>query len=197
MLVLPASSPTPQIRVLRGDVRGISLTCIDTPGLHAASDAALANRGLLRSVARAYKKHKPDFVIYVDRWAAHAYIGCSCSMLPAGQLARLCMGTRLAKPSVLHPTTIPLRLDAARPSFGELSVLTQLGETLGKGVWRNLMVVLTHANAARDKLGAEYSQVRGLLGCTPAFAVHPCSRPCESALPLKQLPWIRCCDLSC
>lgn len=69
---LERSPPTPrtrchQVRVLRGDVRGISLTCIDTPGLHASSDAALANKGLLRSIARAYKKHKPDFVLYVDR----------------------------------------------------------------------------------------------------------------------------------
>jgi len=57
-------------------------------------------------------------------------------------------------------TPNPTRLDAAKPSFGELSVLTQLGEVLGKGVWRSLMVVLTHANAARDKLGGEYGQVR-------------------------------------
>jgi len=56
-----------QIRVVKGEVRGIAVTAIDTPGLHAASDSALANRGTLRAVARAYKKHKPDFVIYVDR----------------------------------------------------------------------------------------------------------------------------------
>ena len=59
-------------------------------------------------------------------------------------------------------------LDAARPSFGELPVLSQLGEALGKGVWRSLMVVLTHANAARDKLASEYGatmrQRRNILG---------------------------------
>ncbi|KAI8472281.1 MAG: hypothetical protein J3K34DRAFT_519900 [Monoraphidium minutum] len=117
---------TKSVRVLRGDVRGIGLTIIDTPGLHASSDAALANRGALRAAARAYKRHKPDFVIYVDR------------------------------------------LDAARPSFGELSTLTQLGEVLGKGVWRSLMVVLTHANAAREQMGGEYGQTmkqrRNILG---------------------------------
>jgi hypothetical protein len=53
--------------VVKGDVRGIGLTIIDTPGLHASSDMALSNRGILRSIGRAYKKHKPDFVIYVDR----------------------------------------------------------------------------------------------------------------------------------
>jgi hypothetical protein len=62
-------------------------------------------------------------------------------------------------PSSPPPAAAARRLDAAKPSFGELSVLTQLGEALGKGVWRSLMVVLTHANAARDKLGGEYSQV--------------------------------------
>ncbi|KIY94001.1 Translocase of chloroplast 90 [Monoraphidium neglectum] len=117
---------TKKIRVVKGDVRGIGLTIIDTPGLHASSDMALSNRGILRSIGRAYKKHKPDFVIYVDR------------------------------------------LDAAKASFGELSTLTQLGEVLGKGVWRNLMVVLTHANAAREQMGAEYAQTmkqrRNILG---------------------------------
>jgi hypothetical protein len=43
------------------------LTVIDTPGLHASADAALSNRGTLRAAARAYKRHKPDFVLYVDR----------------------------------------------------------------------------------------------------------------------------------
>lgn len=58
------------MRTLRGEADGIGLTIIDTPGLHASSDAALANRGALRAAARAYKRQKPDFVIYVDRWGA-------------------------------------------------------------------------------------------------------------------------------
>jgi hypothetical protein len=71
----PAPPLPPKVRVLRGDVRGIGLTCIDTPGLHASSDSALANRGVLRAVARAYKKHKPDFVLYVDRWGRRGALG--------------------------------------------------------------------------------------------------------------------------
>jgi heme exporter protein D len=46
--------------------------------------------------------------------------------------------------------------------------LGQLGDALGKGVWRSLMVVLTHANAAREQLGPEYAQTmrqrRNILG---------------------------------
>jgi hypothetical protein len=65
-----------------------------------------------------------------------------------------------APPLPTRPARPRPRLDAAKASFGELSTLTQLGEVLGKGVWRNLMVVLTHANAAREQMGAEYAQVR-------------------------------------
>jgi hypothetical protein len=88
---LPPPPPPPrQVRVLRGEVRGIALTCIDTPGLHASSDAALANRAALRAAARAYKKHKPDFVLYVDRWGGggdwggHLRHGCFLMLHPGG-----------------------------------------------------------------------------------------------------------------
>jgi hypothetical protein len=30
---------------------------------------------------------------------------------------------------------------------------------LGKGIWKETMVVLTHANAAKEKLGRDYTQV--------------------------------------
>lgn len=63
----PFREATRGVRVLRGSASGVELAVIDTPGLHAASDSALSNRGTLRSIARAYKRHKPDFVLYVDR----------------------------------------------------------------------------------------------------------------------------------
>lgn len=87
------------------------------------------------------------------------------------------------------------RLDAARPSFGELPVLSQLGEALGKGVWRSLMVVLTHANAAREKLGGEYGQVgacfgvgRGWVGGEGGWGGGLCERRLRVTRPLRSSP---------
>jgi hypothetical protein len=50
-------------------------------------------------------------------------------------------------------------MDAARPSFGDLPVLSSLTETLGRGMWKETMVVLTHANAAREAQGRDYFQL--------------------------------------
>jgi hypothetical protein len=38
------------------------------------------------------------------------------------------------------------RLDAARPGFGEMSLLSNITATLGQKVWKQTLVVLTHAN---------------------------------------------------
>jgi hypothetical protein len=46
----------------------MAVTAIDTPGLHASADAQSANRSLLKGIKAAWKKHKPNFLIYVDRW---------------------------------------------------------------------------------------------------------------------------------
>jgi hypothetical protein len=53
---------------------GVSVTAIDTPGLHASSDAQSANRSILKGIKRAYKARKPHFVLYVDRWVGS--VGC-------------------------------------------------------------------------------------------------------------------------
>jgi hypothetical protein len=45
----------------------MAVTAIDTPGLHASADAQSANRSLLKGIKAAWKKHKPNFLIYVDR----------------------------------------------------------------------------------------------------------------------------------
>ncbi len=49
-------------------MRGVDMTFIDTPGLHASNDQQLTNLALLRRIKGAYKRHKPNFVFYVDRW---------------------------------------------------------------------------------------------------------------------------------
>ncbi|GIL74794.1 hypothetical protein Vretifemale_4702 [Volvox reticuliferus] len=48
------------------------------------------------------------------------------------------------------------RLDATRPGLGELGLLSLITESLGTGVWKNTMAVLTHAHAARAAFGAQY-----------------------------------------
>jgi hypothetical protein len=54
-------------RLLLMRLAGMAVTAIDTPGLHASADAQSANRSLLKSIKAAWKKHKPNFLIYVDR----------------------------------------------------------------------------------------------------------------------------------
>ncbi|KAG1671540.1 hypothetical protein FOA52_011262 [Chlamydomonas sp. UWO 241] len=48
------------------------------------------------------------------------------------------------------------RLDATRPSLGELTLLGLMNESLGPKVWRETMIVLTHAHACRTAMGAGY-----------------------------------------
>eukprot|EP00775_Hariotina_reticulata_P001040 gene1040-1378_t len=108
---------TRRIRVVKGNVAGVNITAIDTPGLHASRDAQMDNKSILKGIKAAYKRRKAHFVLYVDR------------------------------------------LDAARPNFGEMSLLQSITATLGQKIWKQTMVVLTHANAAREKLGDEYVTV--------------------------------------
>lgn len=51
-----------------GRVCGVDLTLIDTPGLLPAGPEHRANAAAVRAVAAAYRGHKPDLVVYVDRF---------------------------------------------------------------------------------------------------------------------------------
>jgi hypothetical protein len=53
-------------------VQGVTLTLIDTPGLHPAGPEHRPNAAALRAVAAAHRSHRPDLVVYVDRWAGAA-----------------------------------------------------------------------------------------------------------------------------
>eukprot|EP00891_Asterochloris_glomerata_P006308 jgi/Astpho2/6308/fgenesh1_pg.00090_%23_4_t len=55
------------IRMYRGDFEGIPLRLIDTPGLEVSQAEMGSNLEKLGKIKRAYKKHKPDIVMYVDR----------------------------------------------------------------------------------------------------------------------------------
>lgn len=65
---------------------------IDTPGLQAAASKQAENRAALKGIRAAYRWHKPNYVLWVDR------------------------------------------LDAVRPSLGDLSLLGLVNEALGTKV---------------------------------------------------------------
>lgn len=59
---------TKRVEVTTGQVLGIRLSMIDTPGLTASAAGTAANAGVLRQLKKAFKQHAPDLVVYVDRW---------------------------------------------------------------------------------------------------------------------------------
>lgn len=52
--------------------------------------------------------------------------------------------------------SVARRLDMVRPGLGDLGLLTLITEQLGAKMWRETMVVLTHAHACRAAMGAGY-----------------------------------------
>lgn len=82
----PFGGGTRRVEVHRGRFLGVGLTLVDTPGLTASAAGAAANAGILRGIKAAFKKHQPDLVLYVDRWAGagggsgwltrHSMCGC-------------------------------------------------------------------------------------------------------------------------
>lgn len=59
--------PTDSVQVLRGQVAGVPITFIDTPGLQPGPASAAANLKTLHAAKRAWNKHRPHVVLYVDR----------------------------------------------------------------------------------------------------------------------------------
>lgn len=59
--------PTDSVQILRGEVAGIPVTFIDTPGLQAGPAATAANLRKLHAAKRAWNRHKPHAVLWVDR----------------------------------------------------------------------------------------------------------------------------------
>lgn len=55
------------MELIRGEMAGIPLTFIDTPGLEPSGGAIGANLRKLHAAKRAFNKHKPQAVLYVDR----------------------------------------------------------------------------------------------------------------------------------
>ncbi|WPT15156.1 Translocase of chloroplast 120 [Picochlorum sp. SENEW3] len=59
--------PTDSVQILRGEVNGIGVTFIDTPGLNPGPSCQADNLKILHAAKRAFQKHKPHAVLYMDR----------------------------------------------------------------------------------------------------------------------------------
>ena len=55
------------IRVVVGDVYGVRVRFIDTPGLQPGAGLSGRNARLLNAMHSAHKKYKPDIMLYTDR----------------------------------------------------------------------------------------------------------------------------------
>lgn len=58
---------TKGIRVINGTVAGVRVKFIDTPGLQPSAVNTGSNQRLLNQMHGAFKKHKPDIMLYMDR----------------------------------------------------------------------------------------------------------------------------------
>ncbi|MEW5316915.1 MAG: hypothetical protein WDW38_008254 [Sanguina aurantia] len=58
---------TTKMQLLRGTVHGIDLMLYDSPGLTCSASDTSHGMSVLRQIKRAYRSHKPDLVLYVDR----------------------------------------------------------------------------------------------------------------------------------
>jgi predicted GTPase len=67
------SGATKRVEVSQGQVLGVTLTLIDTPGLTASAAGAAANAAVLRKLRKAFQQHEPDLVLYVDRYGAGSF----------------------------------------------------------------------------------------------------------------------------
>jgi hypothetical protein len=59
--------PTEGVQILRGQVSGIGVTFIDTPGLNPGPSCQADNLKILHAAKKAFNKHKPHAVLYMDR----------------------------------------------------------------------------------------------------------------------------------
>eukprot|EP00873_Tetraselmis_striata_P028343 jgi/Tetstr1/448607/TSEL_035856.t1 len=58
---------TRRVRVVSGNVKGVQMRFIDTPGLMPSASMTGKNQRILSQAKAAWKKYKPDIVLYLDR----------------------------------------------------------------------------------------------------------------------------------
>ena len=56
-----------QVTAVEGDIHGLKLRLVDTPGLEAAAGSARYNTWALKQIDKARRKYKPDLVLYCER----------------------------------------------------------------------------------------------------------------------------------
>jgi len=118
-VVDPILGASKDVTVMKGTCQGVKLEIIDTPGLRAAAGDSAANARVLRQIRRAYRKHKPDLVVYVDRLDA-------------------------TSPGMVGP---PGPGGGAAGGGAELPALRGVSAALGPQCWLNTIVALTHMGA--------------------------------------------------
>jgi hypothetical protein len=59
--------PTEGVQILRGEISGIGVKFIDTPGLQSGPSSLAENLKILHAAKRAFNRHKPDAILYMDR----------------------------------------------------------------------------------------------------------------------------------
>ncbi|KAI8469532.1 MAG: hypothetical protein J3K34DRAFT_279073 [Monoraphidium minutum] len=101
---------TTKVQVLEGRVQGVTLTMIDTPGLHPAGPEHRPNAAALKAVAGAFRQHRPDLVVYVDRFDQPSRSGAE---MPALQALTAALG-----PGVWLNTVVALTHAGALPPAG-------------------------------------------------------------------------------
>jgi hypothetical protein len=89
------SGATKRVEVSQGQVLGVTLTMIDTPGLTASAAGAAANAAVLRKLRKAFQQHEPDLVLYVDRWVMVWYV-CPVDLQLTGLLGACCLAWEYA-----------------------------------------------------------------------------------------------------
>ena len=52
---------------MEGDIHGLKLRLVDTPGLEAAAGSVRHNTWALKQIDKARRKYKPDLVLYCER----------------------------------------------------------------------------------------------------------------------------------
>jgi hypothetical protein len=95
------SGATKRVEVSQGQVLGVTLTMIDTPGLTASAAGAAANAAVLRKLRKAFQQHEPDLVLYVDRWVLllAGVVQAACLL---GACGSLCLRAPCRCCSLLH-----------------------------------------------------------------------------------------------
>ncbi|KAL3138742.1 Translocase of chloroplast 159, chloroplastic, variant 2 [Trebouxia sp. C0010 RCD-2024] len=104
------------IKEINGTVAGVRVKFIDTPGLQPSAANIGSNQRLLNQMHRAFKKHKPDIMLYMDRADVYRTDMADVPLLRAI--------TETFGPNMWFNTIVALTHAAAAPPDGNAGPLT-------------------------------------------------------------------------